>query len=90
MVVVIFERTFSKGASSNILSLLCGVLQGSVRCPHGFIARPFGVGYHFYADDTLVLVLTVANESKVPSSLEIIEHCIANIWLWLTQNQILI
>ena len=83
--MVIFEkikrsqRVSVQGALANILSLLCGVPQGSVlepliftMCirPLGTIVRRFGVGYHLYADDTQLYVsLDVGSESKVPSSL---------------------
>ena len=46
--------------------------------PIGITARGFGVGCHFYADDTqLYISHDVGNESKVPASLENLEHCIA-------------
>ena len=55
--------------------------------PLGFIARWFGVDYQFYADDTQLYVpLELGNESKVPSSLENLEHCLADIRLGMTQN----
>ena len=48
---------------------------------------PLGVGYHFYVDDTQLYVsLQVGNESNVTSSLENLEHCIADIRLLMTQN----
>ena len=55
--------------------------------PLGVIATRFGVGYHFYADDReLYVSLDVSNEAKVPSSLENLEHCIADIRELMTQN----
>ena len=77
VVLVIFERTFPKSVSSGCLirysKLLVWCPQGLVLIftiytrPRGIIARRFGVGYHFYADDTQLYVSPdVGNESKVP------------------------
>ena len=91
MVSVISERTFPKGVNSGCL-VGCSVLV--VWCPTGFrplgiIARRYGVGYHFYADDTQLYVsLNLGNESNFSSSLENLEHCIADIRLWMTQNRL--
>ena len=51
------------------------------------IAQKYGVGYHFYADDTQLYVsLDLDNKPKFFSSLENLEHCIADIRQWMNQN----
>ena len=81
---------------SDRICLLCGVPQGSLlgpliftlyTRPLGMIAQKYGVGYHFYADDTQLYVsLDLDNEPKCFSSLENLEHCIADIQQWMNQN----
>ena len=76
--------------------LLSGVPQGSVlgplvftmnTCPLRIIVQRYGVKYHLYADDTqLYISLDPDNELNFSSFLKNLEHCIADIWLWITQN----
>jgi len=76
--------------------LLSGVPQGSIldslvftinTRPLGIIAQRYGVTYHLYADDTqLYISLDPDNELNLSSSLKNLEHCIADIRLWMTQN----
>ena len=90
------QRLLIQDALSDVLCLSCGVPQGPVlgpliftmySRPLGVTARRFGVGCHFYADDTQLYVSRyVGSESKVPSSLKNLEHCIAVIRLWMTQS----
>ncbi|KAK2145627.1 hypothetical protein LSH36_668g01000 [Paralvinella palmiformis] len=55
--------------------------------PLGIIAQRYGVKYHLYADDTqLYISLDPDNELNFSSSLNNLEHCIADIRLWMTQN----
>ena len=100
MVSVIFERTFAKSVNSGCrircseLVLWCptGSVLGPLiftmyTQPLGIIVRLFGVSSHFYADDTRLYVsLDAGNEAKVPSSLENLEHCIADFRLWMTSK----
>jgi len=56
-------------------------------CPLGIIEQLYGVKYHLYADDTqLYISLDPDNELNFSSSLKNLEHCIADIRLWMTQN----
>jgi len=81
---------------SDVLYLLFGVSHGSVIGPlvftmytrsFGIIALRYGVKYHLYTDDTQVYIsLDPDNELNVSSSLMNLEHCIADIRLWKTQN----
>jgi len=81
---------------SDIQILLSGVPQGSVLCPLvfamssrplGIIVQRYGVKYYLYADDTqLYISLDPDNELNLSSFLEILEHCIADIRLLMTQN----
>ena len=53
----------------------------------GIIAQRYGVKYHLYANDTqLYISLDPDNELNFSSSLNNLEHCIADIRLWMTQN----
>jgi len=55
--------------------------------PLGIIVQRYGVKYHLYADDTqLYISLDPDNELNFSSSLKNLEHCIAVIRLWMTQN----
>jgi len=53
----------------------------------GIIAQRYRVKYHFYADDTqLYILLDPDNDLNFSSSLKNLEHYIADIRLWMTQN----
>ena len=90
------QRVSVHGILSDIQFLLSGVPQGSVlgplvftmyTRPLGIIAQRYGVKYHLYADDTqLYISLDPDNELNFSSSLKNLEHCIADIRLWMTQN----
>ena len=55
--------------------------------PLGIITQGCGVKYHLYADDTqLYISLDPNNELNFSSSLKNVEHCIADIRLWITQS----
>ena len=55
--------------------------------PLGIIAQRYGVKYHLYADDTqLYILLDPDNELNFSSSLKNLEHCIEDIWVWMTEN----
>ena len=81
---------------SDIQFLLSDVLQGSFLGPMVFtmytpllkiIAQRYGVKYHLYADDTqLYILLDSDNQLNISSSLNTLEHCIADIRLWMTQK----
>ena len=81
---------------SDVQFLLSGVPQCSVLDPLVFtmytrpleiIAQLYGIKYHLYADDTqLYISLDHDNELNFSSSLKNLEHCIADIQLWMIQN----
>jgi len=55
--------------------------------PLGIIAQRYRVKYHLYADDTQQYIsLDPENELNYSSSLKNLEHHIADIRLWMTQN----
>jgi len=84
------------GILSGIQFLLSGVPQGSVlgslvftmhTRSHGIIAQRYGVKYHLHTDDTqLYISRDPDNELNFSSSWKNLEHCIAYIRLWMTQN----
>ena len=90
------QRMSVHGILSDIQSLLSGVPQGSVlgplvftmyTRPLGIIAQRYGVKYHLYADDAqLYISLDPDNELNVSSSLNNLEHCIADIRLRMIPN----
>jgi len=85
-----------RGILSDILFLLSGVPQGlglctpaftMYTCPVRVIAQRYGVNYHLYDDDTqLDTFLDADNRLNVFSSLKNLEHCIADIRLWVIRN----
>jgi len=83
-------------STSCLVFLLSGVPRGSVlgplvftmyTHPLGIIAQRYGVKYQLYADDIqLYISLDPDNELNFSYSLTNLEHCIADIWIWMTQN----
>jgi len=81
------QRVSVHGILSDIQFLLSGVPQGSVLGPLVFTAQRYGDKYHLYADDAhLYISLDPENELNWSSSLKNLEHYIADIRLWMTQN----
>ena len=80
---------------SDFASLLCGVPQGSVLgpmefclylLPLGAILRHHNIGYHIYADDTL---LYISFKCKDPlESLTRLNMCISDIRVWMIKNKL--
>jgi len=55
--------------------------------PLGIIALGYNDKYHLYADATqLYIPLDPDSELNFSSSMKNLEHCIADIRLWMTQN----
>jgi hypothetical protein len=55
--------------------------------PLVIIAQRYGVKYHLHADYTqLYISLDHDNELNISSSVKKLEHCIADIRLWMAQN----
>jgi len=51
------------------------------------IVQRYGVKYHLYVDDTyLYISLDTDNELNLSCTLKNLEHCIADIRLWMTQD----
>jgi len=90
------HRLSVHGILSDVQFVLSCVLLGSFLGPlvftmhnHslGIIAQWCGIIYHLYADDIqLYTTLDPDNELNFSSSLKNLEHCIADIWLLMTQN----
>ena len=90
------QRVSVHGILSDIQFLLSGVPQSSyisplvfTMCtrPLGIIAQRYRVKYDLYADDTqLYISLDPDNELNLSAFLKNLEHCIADIRLWLIQN----
>ena len=90
------RRVSVRGILSDIQFLLSGVPKVTAldylvftmyTRPLGIIVQRYGVKYHLYADDTqLYISLDPDNELNFSSSLKNLEHCIAVIRLWMTQN----
>jgi len=52
-----------------------------------YLVQRYGAKYHLCADDTqLYIALEPDNELNFSFSLKNVEHCIADIRLWMTQN----
>ena len=78
-----------------LLSLLCGVPQGSVLrpmkfclylLPLGAILRHHNIGYHIYVDDTQ---LYISFKCKDPlESLTRLNMCISDIRVWMIKNKL--
>ena len=57
--------------------------------PLGIIVQRYGGKYQLHGDDTqLYISLDPDNELNFSSSLKNLEHCIADIRLWMTQNRL--
>jgi len=81
---------------SDVQLLLSGVPQGSVLgllvftmyiSPLGITAQWYDIKYNLYVDGAqLYISLNVDNELNFSSFIKNLEHCTADIWLWMTQN----
>jgi hypothetical protein len=84
-----------EGITSELVSMLCGVPQGSVLgpmkfclylLPLGAILRHHSVSYHIYADDTQ---LYISFEMKDPkAALSKLNTCISDIRTWMISNKL--
>ena len=91
------QTVYVHGILSDVRFLLSGVPLNSVLgplvtkmyTPHhlGITAQRYGVKCYLYTDDTqLYISLDPDKELKLYFSLENLEHCIADIRLWMIQN----
>ena len=90
------QRVSVHGILSDVQFFLSGVPHSSVlgpldftmyTHPLGIIAQRCGIKYHLYANDKqLYISLDPDNVLNFSSSLKNLEHCIADIRLWMTQN----
>ena len=84
------------GELSRIISLVCGVPQGSLLGPVLFLlyveelqdlVRPFGLRIKLYADDSqLYISLVPTDEDNWNAAKERIEECLASVKLWMSEH----